>query len=69
MEKLLQEYILSIIFSESINREELLIEKYKHYYSEIKDAKLKELIKDLESDSKEHIKLVKDKMIKLNIQG
>lgn len=69
MEKLQQEYILSIIFSKSISREVLLSKKYKDYYSKTKNSELKELIQELRSDSEEHIKLLKDKMIKLNIQG
>ena len=69
MEKLSQEYILSLLFNRSIEKEELLIKKYAQYYPEIKDTELKGTIKEFKKNSSEHITLLKDKMIKLNIQG
>lgn len=69
MERLYQEYILSIKFKQLIEREELLISKYKEYENSAKERELKDLIKEYEQDSQEHIKMLKDKMIKLNVQG
>lgn len=73
MEKLNQEYILSIIFSNAIQREELAIIKYRRYLEQIGDRKKNQeiysLLKEFENDAGEHIKLLKDKMIKLSIQG
>ena len=73
MEKLKQEYILSIIFSHSIEREELMLEKYMEYLDNIDDRKKKpelySMLKEFEDDAREHVTLLKDKMIKLGIQG
>lgn len=68
MDKLSQEYILTMVFNESIDREELLLKKYDEYYKNIKDSDLKDVIKEFKTNSKEHIKLMKDKMIMLNIK-
>lgn len=68
MEKLSQEYILSIVFNESLDREELLLKKYDEYYKNIKDKELKDIIKDFVRNSEEHIKIMKDKMIMLNVK-
>ena len=73
MEELRQEYILSILFAHAIRREELSIEKYINYYDHIstkdKNKELPDLLKEYEKNAREHISLLKDKMIKLNIQG
>lgn len=68
MEKLSQEYILTMVFNESLDREELLKKKYDEYLGEIKDSSLKDIIKDFKKNSNEHIKIMKDKMIVLNIK-
>lgn len=73
MEKLKQEYILSILFSHSIEREELMLVKYREYLDNIDDRKKKtelySMLKEFEDDAREHVTLLKDKMIKLGIQG
>ena len=68
MEELSQEYMLSIVFRNSIDKEELLVKKYEDYYDMIKNKDLKEIIKGFKKTSQEHLKLMKDKMIKLKIQ-
>lgn len=68
MEELSQEYVLSIIFRNSIDKEELLLKKYEDYYDKIKNKALKEVIKEFKKTSQEHLKIMKDKMIKLKIQ-
>ncbi len=68
MEEFSQEYVLSIVFRNSIDKEELLLRKYEDYYSEIKNKELKEVIKEFRKTSQEHLKVMKDKMIKLKIQ-
>ncbi len=69
MEKLSQEYILSIVFSKSVSREEMLMKKYEYIEKDIKDKELVEMLKSHKNICQEHIKMLKDKMIKLNIQG
>ncbi len=69
MEELLQEYILSIVFRNAIDKEELLIKKYEDYYTDLKNKELKDMLKKMKKTSEEHIKILKDKMIKLKIQG
>lgn len=69
MRKLSQEYLLDTAFNLSIDKEELLIKKYEYYYDALDDIETKKMIKELKKTSKEHIKLLKDLMIKLNIQG
>lgn len=69
MEKLSQEYILSIAFNQCIHREELLLKKYEDFEEDIKEKELLEALKYYKGMSKDHIKMLKDKMIKLNIQG
>lgn len=68
MEEFSQEYVLSIVFRNAIDKEELLLKKYEEYYSNIKNKELKEVIKEFKRTSREHLKVMKDKMIKLKIQ-
>jgi rubrerythrin len=68
MEEFSQEYVLSIVFRNAIDKEELLLKKYEEYYSNIKNKELKEIIKEFKKTSREHLKVMKDKMIKLKIQ-
>ncbi len=69
MEELSQEYILSYVFKESIDREQLLLKKYDEYYETTRDKELKGVIRELREQSEEHVNLLKDKMIKLKIIG
>ncbi len=70
MEELQQEYILSIIFTHAVERERLLINKY-HALAAAnkKNAAVRELVKEFEKEAREHVEMLKDKMIKLNIRG
>lgn len=68
MEELSQEYVLSIIFRNSIDKEELLLKKYDDYYDKLKNKELKEVVKEFSKTSREHLKIMKEKMIKLRIQ-
>lgn len=68
LEEFSQEYVLSIVFRNSIDKEELLIKKYEDYYDKIKNKELKEIIKGFRKTSQEHLKIMKEKMIKLKIQ-
>ena len=69
MQKVSQGHILSVIFSESIEKEELLLKKYDDYMRDVKDRELSDMISEFIDDSRNHIKLMRDKMIKLSIQG
>ncbi|WP_432661818.1 hypothetical protein R9X47_14730 [Wukongibacter baidiensis] len=69
MKKISQEYLMDTAFVLSIEREELLLKKYSQYIDEIDNKELKNLVKEFKKISKEHIKLIKDLMIKLNLQG
>ncbi|TCO74962.1 hypothetical protein [Marinisporobacter balticus] len=69
MRTLSQEYLLDIAFNLAIDQEELLLEKYRDYDHDLDNKELKTMMKELKITSKEHIKLMKDLMIKLNIQG
>ena len=73
MEKLRQEYILSILFYHSVEREELMLSKYAGYIENSVDRKknpeLYSMLKEFDNDAREHVTMLKDKMIKLNIQG
>lgn len=68
MEEFSQEYILSIVFRNSIDKEELLLKKYDEYYDMIRNKELKEVLKEFRKTSQEHLKVMKEKMIKLKIQ-
>lgn len=68
MEKIPQEFMMSEGFNLSINREELLVKKYSEYYKVLNNKEFKDMMKEFKKTSQEHIKLLKDKMIKLNIQ-
>ncbi len=63
-----QENVVNMIFKSSLDKEELLIKKYEEYFPEIKDKYLKDMLEDFRKEAREHIRLLKDKMIKLNIQ-
>lgn len=57
-----------MVFRNSLDKEELLLKKYEDYYSMVKKKELKEILKEFKKTSQEHIKVMKDKMIKLKIQ-
>ncbi len=69
MEKNSQECILSFNFKRAIEREEFLVKKYGICIKNTKDKKVKDLITRYLDNANEHTKLLKDKMLKLNIQG
>jgi hypothetical protein len=69
MEKLSQECMMKIAFKQSLDREELLLKKYEYLDNEIRDKYLKDIIKEFRENCYEHIKLMKDKMIKLNLRS
>ncbi len=60
---------MALAFRQAIDREELLIRKCDCYFPDLKDENLIDLINDFRDNAGEHIKQLKDKMIKLNIQG
>ena len=68
MDKLSQDFVQTIAFRSSIDREELFIRKCKEMSAATKDKELTDLVHELENISEEHIKMMKDKMIKLNIK-
>ena len=68
MEEFSQECILSIVFRNSIDKEELLLKKYDEYYDMIRNKELKEVLKEFRKTSQEHLKVMKERMIKLKIQ-
>lgn len=68
MDKLPEDYMHTLAFTEAVNREELLIRKCREYHGLLKDKKLKDMVKGFEKECQEHIKVLKDKMIKLNVQ-
>ncbi len=68
MEEFSQEYVLSIVFRNSIDKEELLLKKYDDYYDKLKNKELREILKEFDKTSQEHLKIMKEKMIKLKIQ-
>lgn len=69
MDILFQEHSLVTAFSHSIEREELLVTKYKYYIKELDDESLKNLMDEFKETSEQHLKLLKDKMIKLKIEN
>lgn len=69
MEKIKEEYLLSVAFRQAIDREELFARKCTLFRDDFKDQELRELADILKDNAEEHIKYLKDKMIKLNIQG
>lgn len=69
MQKLSQEYLLDIAFKLSLDREELLIKKYKEYNEQLDNKELKSIMKEFKKGSREHVKLIKDMMIKLNLKN
>lgn len=68
MDKLSQKYIQTVAFRSAIDREELLIRKCIAFENMAKDKNLQEMANDFKKSCEEHIKMLKDKMIKLNIQ-
>ncbi|MCX7921696.1 MAG: hypothetical protein N3B21_06745 [Clostridia bacterium] len=67
MDKVSEELILKIALSSSVDREVLLIKKYEEYTPSIKSDELKEILGELIETSKEHTDILKDKMLKLNL--
>jgi hypothetical protein len=65
MEKSIQEAIMINSLNDSIEREELLMKKYKDFEMSIQDAEFKELLEEFKEISHEHIALVKGKLSKL----
>ena len=69
MEKLSQEYLIRLSFTCAIEREELLQKKYDNYFDELKNSQSKESIKEFKETAKQHIDLIKDKMLKFDFEG
>ncbi|SKC85494.1 hypothetical protein [Maledivibacter halophilus] len=69
MKKLSQEQLMDVSFTLSIDREEILLKKYRDYMGRINNKEIKDIIKEFKKTSREHIKLIKDLMIKVNLQG
>ena len=69
MRRLSQEHLMDIAFTLSLQREELLLKKYSEYIDQIDNKELKNMVKNFKKVSKEHIKVIKDLMIKLNFKG
>ena len=67
MKKVDQKCMMSNAFRLSIEREQLLVKKYAHYYPHLKDRRIKEMVKEFKNTSRNHIEKLKDKMIKLNL--
>ncbi|PRX33587.1 hypothetical protein BX659_103114 [Orenia metallireducens] len=68
MQKISQEYVLAIFFTKALNKEKLLIEKYKAYYPNFKDQETKDMLKEFNKSAQKHVNIMKDKMIKLGIK-
>lgn len=68
MKNISQEYILDTAMKHSINREELLIKKYQENLDKLNNKELKRMMKEFKSDSREHVKLISEMMINLNLQ-
>ncbi|MCG8540054.1 MAG: hypothetical protein MJA82_08965 [Clostridia bacterium] len=69
MRRLSQEHLMDTAFTLSLQREELLLKKYSEYIDQIDNKELKNMVKNFKKVSKEHIKVIKDLMIKLNFKG
>ena len=69
MRRLSQEHLMDTAFTLSLQREELLLKKYSEYVDQIENKELKNMVKNFKKVSKEHIKVIKDLMIKLNFKG
>jgi len=68
MERLSQEYMLRLVFNDTLEREELLQKKYNRFQPLFKDPEIKEMIEDFKNTSREHLDLLKDKMVKMNFE-
>lgn len=69
MQEISQKTITYCAFFNAVEREELLLKKYADYYDKLKDKELKNLLKEFEKTAQEHVEMLKDKMIKLNMEG
>jgi hypothetical protein len=69
LKRVSQEYILTIKFTRAVEREELLVIKCDEYLESLKRGDLTDMVKRFRKNAQEHIRLLKDTMIKLNIQG
>ncbi len=72
MKKVSESSYLNQVFYELVEHEELLINKYCFYLDYLKHTKSKNivivnLIKEFEKEAQQHIKILKDKMIKLSL--
>lgn len=68
MKKMSQQSLMDTKLLMSIEREELLVKKYEEYDGQLDNKELKQMIKKFKKTSKEHLGLVKDLMIKLNLE-
>lgn len=69
MEKVSEKYPLQIVFNQCIERETLLIKKCKKYSSEVKDKQVKNYLDEFKRNSEDHIRLLKDTILKLNLKN
>ncbi len=68
MKKISQEDVMNMSFTLALNKEELLMKKYNLYFGQTKNKEIKSLLKELNKESKEHVKLMMELMSSLNIQ-
>ncbi len=65
--KISNKYLLINTFKRALEREELYNKKYSEYYKEVDNKVPKQMIKNYKKISKDHIKMLKDLMITLNL--
>ena len=62
------QHVLANVFMQAVENEDLLAKKYKMYSKELKDRDFQDMLNGFREMSESHISLLKDIMIKLNIQ-
>jgi len=67
MENISQDMVIRQSLLNSIDREELLVKKYDEYNKYIEDTDTKDMLNEFQETAKEHIALLKDKLVKLKV--
>jgi hypothetical protein len=68
MKKVPSEYAIILAFESALEQEELLLRKYDEYLEVLESDNLKDMLREFRKYAQEHVKLIHDKVVHLNLQ-
>lgn len=68
MKKVPLEYTVILAFENALEQEELLLRKYDDYLYALESDTLKDMIREFQKYAHEHVKLIHEKIVQMNLQ-